>query len=349
MATDIAFIRGKLIQNNFDTTAEYPELVEYIKNRIKAHGLSCDIKLFLRKEFFRKIPNAVCRVSERIDPTTDETFYGDWDSSTRAFFNKESNSIYLDFQMESDSAAKLNKTEHLPFNGWEKCDKLIDFFFTLEHELTHVEQEKKMQSGEISFDTLQLSKSHIAIRYISACNGGERFYDNAHDDLFLERDANSYADEFLSNAIFLDNFGYTIANPDDPKECQHDMSSILLNRIKQGQHFNKKHNLFIENYPLGLSVHYNGTTNEVVNMFCDDIIKRFPDYLLKSYPTLCLEYQPSGERKSDETINKILTECDKTDTMQINGQQYRSNKIKRIYEKIIKQRTKPSIANEKAR
>ncbi len=329
--SSVEVIQELLKQENFDPSQYYNVLSSYVKSRASSLGVDKPVNLFLKYSYMQENQNGSSLQCLRLNPTSQEPFKGNWGWLTRAFHSSEG--TFLDFPAHS-----RGKALNCPLKGYEATDALIDFIYTCEHELQHDIQKQRIENNEISYGTLCLIKDYLLIGLLPNFEGGENFYNNAHNDLFLETDANDHANEYIGNVVPIGGtLGRRVVNPNDPPGNQHILESVLLNRVDES---NIGHH---DNYSLSLGTNkigvppqeFNGNAEQIVSDFCDEILKKHP-YLIESYPIFTLEYNKDGTRRSLSDINHLLEEAKINDGVIIDGQKINYNQIRIIYHRIVK-------------
>lgn len=311
----------------------YTSLSEFANLRSQVIGAEKPIHIFLLEKYWRDGQGRKLR----IDPATGNPFTGNWSWQTRAFHTPDG--TYLDFPARpaSEGTKPLEQQTQQELGGYEAADAIIDFAYTCEHELQHDLQGQRLDKKEISYDALRIAKDHILINTLGHFTGdAEYFYMNAHDGLFVEADANAAADALFDELLPIDGLlANKIANPNDPSEFQYTMHSILQRRQSESAPIDKNFSLALSQNKIGMPEKtYQGTAEEIVSKYCDDIIKLYPDYL-KLYPALSLEYNTDGTPRSREDIEADLKHLDQINTVKIGNQEIPAKKLKAYYNKIL--------------
>lgn len=315
---------------------DYAKLTEFANLRAKALGANIPINIFLRVEFWQDNR----RRQLRMNPETREPFSGYWCWSDRAF-HVPGEGTYLDFPAQSDAEGTkpLEQQNKTGLSGYEAADALIDFAYTCEHELRHDLQNQRLAQKEVSYNTLRLAKDDILLTTIHNFSGdsAEYFYHNAHDQFFLEADANSAADSLFDKLLPIDGtLANKIANPNDPPEFQHTIYSILEKRQKQYVSKDKDFSLALGQNKIGMPEKtYHGTAEEIVSEYCDDIVRLYPS-LIKEYPALSLEYNDDGTPKSLDDIENVIHQVNQEHKTIIGGQELTPQQTKNYYHKIMR-------------
>lgn len=338
----VDMLRNILRQKELAPEEIYNKLTSYVESRVKDLGIKKPVHVFLRSEYFEKTTYGSTLKKVRFDPIKQEVFSGSWSWQTRAFHSD--NGTYLDFPA-NQSGNPENKTLY----GYEAADSMIDFIYTCEHELRHDLQFQKLDAKEVSYDALRLAKDQIAINLISQIENGENFYNKAHDDFFIEIDANDQANEYMDK-IFPSgsSLANNIANPNDPSAHQHTLTEIVQKRTQEGTIGSKKYySLSLGKNKIGLpSRNYEGSVEQIVSDFCDEALMVYPDYI-KLYPALALEYKNDGSRRSVVEIKDILKNADQSSDVSIFDQKVDSKRLKVIYHRLIKDSQKLQLEQEK--
>lgn len=292
-------------------------LTNYAKARLyDLIGKEIPLNIYFQEEYLHKEENASFWVPIRVNPYTNEICREKWNMSTRAFYNPEKG-IFVDYSV-------TNNRHQRKLSGFEKVSHLIDFAFTLEHELQHVFQFENLYSNAITYDNYRMTKNVIALSYIQNQEDtlSKNFYHNAHNNLFLELDANRQAEAFLKQQIrdrgigskFVESFG----------DRKYDIDAILEKRAKEA-HFGPK----TVSYNLDMLFGFNNSAEKtsiddnpekIVDIVVDGEVRKNPAGYLKTYPILKLVYNPNGTKK---TYFEIMLECKK------------NPKLTEIYSQII--------------
>jgi hypothetical protein len=329
----IEMLRSFLEMERFDPRQNYSGLCSYVESRGSISQVSRPIHLLLKYEYMEKQPNYSELRTIRYNPLNQEIYNkGDWPRMTRAFHSPE-RGTFLDFPTQSRGQEKQDFLE-----GYQATNSLIDFGYTCEHELRHDIQQQRLNAREVSYYVLSLAKDYIMLRLLHHFTGGEYFYDNAHDDLFLEMDANDHANEFMDKVIPpSSSLAGKIVNPNDLPEHRYTVAYLLSQRIKEGA--GSHHDIYtisLGENTIGLYPQkYNGNAEEIVSDFCDDILKRYPS-LIKTYPALELEYNEDGSRRSLSEIKSIIEGSKHGGYVFIGGQRIDSKRLGIIYHRLCK-------------
>lgn len=330
--SSIELLRSYLEQERFDPTQNYPGLLSYAESRGNLLNINKPINLFLRHEYLEEIPNGSRLKKIRYNPISQEIYVGDWSWTTRAFHCPE-RGTFFDFPAQPRGQHEKNVLE-----GYQATESIIDFAYTLEHELKHDIQQQRLDAKEISYDVLRITKDYIMVGLLRNFDGGEYFYNNAHDDLFIEIDANDHASDFMDKVIPTgSSLARRIANPNDPPEHQHTVESVLLRRIDEGvASHHDNYLLSLVKNKIGIpSQEYNGSAEQIVSDFCDSVLKVYPEYI-KKYPVLALEYNEDGSRRSLSDIENILKKTKHSENVLIGGQRIDSKRLGIIYHRLCK-------------
>lgn len=328
---NIEQIQGLLIQESFDPVQKYNVLSSYVKSRANLLGVNKPVNLFLRSEHIKETSFGSVLQKFRQNPINQEPYTGDWPWTTRAFHSSEG--TFLDFP-----AHPVGKPQDSVLEGYEAADSIIDFVYTCEHELQHDLQDQRIESQEVSYDVLRLVKDKIFLGLRSHFNSGNNFYLNAHNDLFIEQDANNHANDFILKFIPIDgSLSRRIVNPNDPSGHQHTVESVLSQRAEEGVvGHHDEYSLSLGENEINIPPQeYKGSAEQIVSDFCDTVLKIYPDYI-KLYPSLALEYNEDGSRRSLSDINNLLEEAELNGGATIGGQKIDSSRLRSIYHRITK-------------
>lgn len=338
----IKIMQELLAKSEIDPAAEFPKLEEFAKARGEALGIKSQINIFLRREFWEDHQ----RKNIRYNPTKDEVYGGGhWKMDVRAFHAPKGSShaegTFIDFPfLPSSEGAKLaDEQVKKNLTGYEAMDALVDFAFTCEHELQHDLQFQRMETGEVSYPALKVIKDNILTSTLHFYKNDEAkyFYTNAHDDLYIEMDANDAARALMDEMIPVGGtLANKIANPQDRVEYQKSLWQIAQRRGEIHLEENKQHKLTLGENTLGIPKKtYEGTAEEIVEEYCDDLIKRYPDYV-KVYPALALEYNSDGSVRTRENIEALLREANEKGGVTLGGKEIPAKKLQQYYHKLLK-------------
>lgn len=302
-------------------------LERYIEARRQDLGIEKAVHLFLRAEEMVQRGNGTSYRSRlRYNPKTNEPCKKEWNWSTNAFTCDEG--VFIDFEITNN----LQKPE---LKGYEKASHLIDFAYTLDHELQHLRQFDKLAKSEFSYENLQMAKDLLALSFMESQPETQHyFYSNTHDELFLERDANNQAKNFLAEQISSRNIGNIVVESQNDKK--YDISFILNDREQSTKQKDIDYHYNLE----GISTIDGSSYTQQINAKPEKIFSVVTDYLvrsnsnyLKQYPILSLEYNADGSKKTYSEIRQIMQDSlDKTENT-IN--QISSSQVCTIYNKII--------------
>lgn len=336
----IRTIRNLLNAEVLDPDRSFGDLERYANDRAKSLGANNKVNLFLRYAYWKKInDHSSGRAYLRYNPKT-ETIYNqsDWGFGVRAYHNA-TEGTFIDFKatMSGDEELPLEK-QRKELTDFEKADAIIDYVYTCEHELTHDVQQQRLDSQEVSFNALNTARDHVVLSCLPSIKNGNLFYTNAHNDFFIETEANQAADDFLSKILPIDGTtGAKIANPNDPEKFQTTIGKIFDRRSREsriGQ--GRTHTLSTKETSLRLpGKEYSGMAEDIISDFCDDAIRAYPGFLAK-YPALLLEYNTDGTRRSREDIEAAMSSIDNDSSILFNGKKANPKWVKTAYYRLLK-------------
>ena len=332
-------MRGFLGENDFNPRKHFGEIQEYVRTRSESLGVEKPVKLFLRYEYFEKTPTGTARQKLRFDPEKKQIYQdGNWGWSTRAY-HSDKEGTFLDFSATPNMESEKGVQEQSGIlSGYEQVYEIINFAYTCEHELEHDIQDQRLEKKEISYDALCTARDRVVINHLLPhLPGGMNFYHNAHDDFYIEDDANKTASEFLYGIISPDSvIGRKIANPNDLPQYQRTISDVLFLREKEGQTYHEEYPFSIGKNEIGLpEKEYRGSAEEIVSDILDDALKVYPDFI-KLYPVLSLEYNKDGSRRSTDDIQADIDKAVGNTKLTISGQTVDSKKLKITYNRMMR-------------
>ncbi len=302
-------------------------LERYIEVRRQDLGIEKAVHLFLRTEEMVRSGNGTSYRSRlRYNPKTNEPCKKEWNWTTNAFTCDEG--VFIDFEV-------TNNHQKPELKGYEKVSHLIDFAYTLDHELQHLRQFDKLARSELSYENLQMAKDLLALSFMeSQPETQQYFYSNTHDELFLERDANNQAKNFLAEQISSRNIGNIVVESQNDKT--YDINFILNDREQSTKqrdidyHYNLEGISTIDGSSYTQQI--NAKPEKIFSVVTDYLVRSNPNYL-KQYPILSLEYNADGSKKTYSEIRQIMQDSlDKTNNA-IN--QISSSQVCVLYNKII--------------
>ena len=287
----------QLLQNGDEMPINL-RLYDILENYAKARlydlvGIDVPMHVYFQEEYHKKTDTSESWCPIRINPYTGEICREKWDYGTRAFYNERG--VFVDFSVVDNQHKKQLK-------GYTKIDHLIDFAFTLEHELQHVLQFYNINTRVITYDNYKVIKNVIALAHIQNQDDdySKYFYINAHNDLFLELDANNQAESFVGSQIRLRGLSQIIV--DSFGEKKYDINSILKKRIDEA-HISRGDVDYVIEMLFGFNdskKHIKLTDNpeKIIDLLVDGLVRQNPSGYLKKYPLLNDIYNPDGTRKS---------------------------------------------------
>ena len=259
-------------------------------------GTDEPLHFYYKKESQYSVKNTVIIKKDRVNPLTGESCKRKWDRDLRAFHCEEG--IYADFDI-------TNKLE-----GYTKCFNLIDFAFTIEHELKHSKQLHDLSSGVVSYDNYRMAKDVILIEYDTEKNPDSIpvFYKNGHDYFFLEMDANNQARKFVGDQITKRGLGKI-------KICSFGDKTYDVDSIFQKREFESHTNAPKTHYTLDMIfgpdnqsymtlLHDN--PEKITNLIIDNLLKQNPEKYIKKQPILAMVYNEDGTKKTYQEIEEII-------------------------------------------
>lgn len=274
------------------------ELFIKLQNYIQARlhdlvGVNIPIHFYFKDEVKVERNGVTYYVPIRINPITREVCKEPWKGSDRAFYN--SKGVFADFSI-------TNNYHNVELKGFNKIDHLIDFAFTVEHELKHVLQFQNIEKGILSYNNFKMIKNIIALSFIQNQEDelSKYFYFNAHNDLFLELDANRQAESFVGEQIRNRGLGNVIAENNGNRI--YNVENILNGRIKEA-HVGRGDVTYIINMIFGFNnsmkqVKVCDNPEKIVELLVDGLIRQNPKGYLNRYPILKYLYNSDGTKKT---------------------------------------------------
>lgn len=325
-------IKDFLKDGTIDAARQYDQLVHYAELRKECLGCEKPVNVLWRVEFF----DSQARIA-RFDPVKQAYFRKPWNWSTHAYHSDEG--TFLDFPIRSrkDHMKPIDARVSAKLEGYEAASSIIDFAYTLEHELAHEVQNQWIKDGVMDYDTLRTTKDHLLLSTLGKFEGTspEYFYTNAHNDLFIEMDANNSADILLGDIISAD---YDLSRK--VVYGERTMQDILDSRARTGKPLKRDYKLELGENSLNMPQKtYEGTAEEIVSDYCDDLIAMHPD-LIRQYPALSLEYNNDGTRRTRESIEGMYDLAKHQEAIFINGIRVSSLNIRQSCTKLLKESRK---------
>ena len=196
-----------------------------------------------------------------------------------------------------------------------------------------------MDSGEISYYALRTARDHVVLACLPMIKNGNYFYVNAHDDFFIEREANDSADDFLSKVLPIGGTHYEseFIDTNDPQKRLHKVGDVLERRAKEGRiGVDKGYTLTVDETTLKIKRKtYSGKAEEIISDLCDDLVQAYPGFLAK-YPVLLLEYDSNGDRRKREDIEADMASIDNGKNFSFGGKEADSKRLRTAYHRLLK-------------
>lgn len=202
-----------LLQSNESVNlVDYGELfANYIEERKVMLGVTKPFNLYFSQATMEKNANGSARVFRGINALTKEAAPNGL--SARGGGNSE-NEIYVSVDITGSYNSQTRQYNYI-LSPSEKRKVIIKVLFTIEHELGHDEQRKDLNSSIVSPRIIKLAKSMAFVDFwkeagvfrcaYSIVNGKEvdpsYMYQNTHEYLFVEQDANDRAFEVVSTFL----------------------------------------------------------------------------------------------------------------------------------------------------
>ena len=275
--------------------------INYIKARLIDLGIEdTKVHFFLKEEEMIKTPNGYSTFVKRYDPFTLEPCKKKWPYSTRAF--NYDGEIYISFDIMDNYQRK-----HL--EGYNLVNNLIDFIFSLEHELKHTIQKNKSDAKVIDYDTFRYERDMLIIGYLSDKENiqDQSFYYNAHNNLFLEEDANAFASAFLIEQLRKRGIGSVVIHRHGDKK--YTIEDVFNNRKNEGKKYHDSLSyefdmLFgVGKYKENIKVDIE--PERIVSLLTDEIISTYPGYI-RFFPTFSYVYNKNGKKKTYFEIKELM-------------------------------------------
>jgi len=334
-------IRNLLGKETLDPGDEYDELVQYAQKRGERHGIKTPINIYLRYESWGKINDHSSGIFyDRYNPQTGGHYRGkEWSFGTRAYYSPESGT-FIDFTATPrGEAQKPREKQETVLGGYEKVYEIINFAYTVEHELQHDIQQQRLDSGEISYDALRTARDYVVLGCLPMIKNGNYFYANAHDDFFVEEEANDSADDFLSKVLPIGGMHYEskFIDKNDPQKRLYKVGDILEQRTKEGRiGVEKGHTLTVDETILKIKRKtYSGKAEEIISDLCDDLVRAYPGFLAK-YPVLLLEYDSNGNRRKREDIEADMVSIDNGENFSFGSTKVDLKRLRTAYYRLLK-------------
>lgn len=277
---------------NVDAMDVDTKLFLILQNYAKARlhdlvGEDIPVHLYYKEQHKIKKGNTTNIYSERFNPITGEICEKNWPHSTRAF-HIVGEGIYVDF-------GDRNFKKQL--KGYSKIYNLINFAFTVEHEAQHAKQYSNLSKGAASYNNLRYANNRIVLSFVKNQTDllSQVFYLNAHNNLFLELDANEQAKSFVGQQI--KRRGLSNLTVDN-----HSINFILEKRIESA-HSGPHHVSYDLNMNFGLNnassiVELRDNPEKIVGLLVDGLVRNNPNFYLSQYPILKHKYNSDGTKKT---------------------------------------------------
>lgn len=183
----------------------------YINERKQVLGVTKDFNLYFSQATMEKNDSGSARVFRGINALTKEI--APKGISARGGGNSESE-IYVSVDISGSYNSQIGQYNQV-LSSIEKRKIIIKLLFTIEHELGHDEQKRDLNNPTPTPEMIRLAKSMAFIDFwkeagVFRCaypiiNGVEvdpkYMYQNAHEYLFVEQDANNRAFEAVSTFL----------------------------------------------------------------------------------------------------------------------------------------------------
>ena len=334
-------IRNLLGKETLDPGEEYDELAQYAQKRGERHGIKTPINIYLRYESWGKInDHSSGIIYDRYNPQTGGHYRGkEWSFGIRAYHSPESGT-FIDFTATPrGEAQKPREKQETVLGGYEKVYEIINFAYTVEHELQHDIQQQRLDSGEISYDALRTARDHVVLDCLPMIKNGNYFYANAHNVFFIEEEANDSADDFLSKVLPIGGTHYEskFIDKKDPQKRLHKVGDVLERRAEEGRiGVDKGYTLTVDETTLKIKRKtYSGKAEEIISDLCDDLVRAYPGFLAK-YPVLLLEYDSNGDRRKREDIEADMLSIDNSENFSFGGTEADSKRLRTAYYRLLK-------------
>ncbi len=341
----VQVIRNLLGKEELNPIEEYDELVQYAQKRRERYEVNNPINVYLRFESMKRLDaNSSGLVCNRYNPQTGE-YYREkrWRHHARAY-HSSGEGTFIDIKATPNKEARKPREEQENvLRGYERVSEIINFAYTVEHELQHDVQQQRLNSGEISYSALRTARDHVVLHCLPRIKNGNYFYINAHNDFFVEEEANDSADDFLSKVLPTDSnlYDFKFLDPDGLRGQPYRVGDVLESRAMEGRlGVGKEHTLIVDETTLRIEKRtYNGKAEEIISDLCDDLIQAYPEFLT-TYPVLLLEYGPDGTHRKREDIEKSMAMIDKEGGNLFNGKEVNPVQLKTAYHKLLTQSKK---------
>ena len=316
IATDL------LSEDTISSRHSFPKLQRYFELRAKRLGAEKPVKLYLAWSKKRRTEKGDYLITTtRFNPMTGEMLKGGrWNYATRAFHSEDG--TYIQFPLSSSREEEKPLAERSDLiTGYEKTYDIIDFAYTCEHELQHDIQCQRVEGGEMTYEALRMAREYVFLSILSYSQEALHLYYRAHNEFFIEKDANERADDFLYEIIPPGGtFGKKVCNPNE--RWRYTIADVLEVRRRQGMADDeeKERVLSLEKTSLKIPPKtYSGKIEDIVSDVCDDLVAAYPEFYIGRYPVLLLEYNPDGSRRKREDIEGDMAKLGKGETLTIGG------------------------------
>ena len=303
----------KLLENDNDLTptVELFKIIEnYAKSRVKEEtGMDYPIHVFFKEDVKIERNNGYFYAYRRYNPITKKICEREWNGGTRAFMD-ERGEVYISF----DTMDNYHKPV---INSYNKASHLIDFAFTLEHELTHVKQKQEelraTKTGAPTFEAIRMAKDSIAIEYsYEGRNESARyFYVNGHNRFHIELEANKNAEAIVRR--FLLHKGLMtrkVSVPGSTKEFT--INDILGKRIDEAKLGTERNTELLLSQLFGVNgkkdLKLVDDPEKIIDLLIDELVRENPQRYLTPHPVLRHIYNNDGSRKTFQEIKEIVSE-----------------------------------------
>ena len=293
-----------LYQGVLDVNEEICNIfINYINARLYDLGIEkTKVHFFLREERMEQTANGSFSYFYRYNPFTNEPCKETWNHGTRAF-NRDGE-IFIDFSI-TDNYYRKNLSDY------NLVSHLIDFIFTLEHELRHTIQKNKYVAKVVDYDNFRYERDLLVLNFTARQDDIQNryFYTNAHNNMFLEIDANNQASKFVGDQIRKRGIGpVLIYQYGDRKYTIEDVF-----RKREEEAYLKKEKLdydFSMLFGMGKyreEVKVDIDPQKIIDILSDEIISANPRTLW-DYPTIAYVYNKDGKKKTYWELKKLMQE-----------------------------------------
>lgn len=290
----------KLLENN-DTVPTDDNLFILLQQYITARmidlvGTRGPIHFFYQEHIPPKKPNELYTLI-RQNPLTNEICKKKWPFNVRAICAETG--VFIDFE------ANNNRYER-EISGDEKIIRLIDFAHNVDHEIQHIVQKRALKKKGSTYDNLLASQEFTTLQSLN----GEYppFYLRAHDNMFIEKDANYQAEKHLRKELSKRNLLSRVVSTYGGSI--RDIESILDSLIAEGH---TSRSIVSHNHDMyfGISkslrrIKVTAPAEEIIILITDSAVRLNPNYYLSNFPALKEKYNLDGTKKTYHEIQKEL-------------------------------------------